>query len=292
MERLIKNALGQWKILKQNTLNKAWVDDESQSTPARKLAQTHPTLAHAFYGKGPRANFEQQMENRKKLDGMFKGLKDAYDGGSSRAVDHHLANIRGLVSSTPTGQIDLGHLSKKQDEIAGHIAPMMDSGKLLTNSHNTFDRYSHNDLLHAFDKHLGDIDSLKELHDEHGEDAVAGIARAHGSHIDYYGDTAFKQHTNLKDKNNLLGDVHAFINGAYGHHANIVPSQTDHAEPYFEWAPGGSHDPDNEKNGEAVTHAWHQFLDNDATRSASRDFDNAVVKRGMSNFKHAHGIPK
>lgn len=294
VEKLIKSKLGQWKIV--NALNKAWVSDERESTPAKNLSQANPNLAHGLYNTGLNSDKVERLNarasNRPLISGMMKDLSDAYASGSERAVDHHADRLRNYIANASPGTIDLAHLSEEHKNLKDSVLP---SELYRTKGFNDAD------LMQAFDRHIGDAKNLHQVYDEHGIGAVRGLAHANGMHSspyetsvesamhgrapDVYRGRSAYSYPNLAQKPHLIGDVQAFVDGSYGNHNNLGYKDKDYNR-FYEYADKGFSDPDQKSHRAIVDSAYFDSLDSNNPRV----LEDAVVNRGISNFKHAHGI--
>ena len=92
MEKLIKSALGQWKIVTETEteLKKAWVKDPKDSSGAKRFNAAFPTLSGTdIADRLPQAKNKQDIhkQNRHILNGLFDTLDAASQSGNDRQVE-------------------------------------------------------------------------------------------------------------------------------------------------------------------------------------------------------------
>jgi len=155
-KELLKTAPnGQW------TLEKAWVKDEAESTPAKNLRSASPTMGEAFHPtKSNYSNSNKVLQTKNKI-----ALDDMMDLVGKGGIDPQ--HFYDHIKKAPKGSIDFGHIF---DKVKGNpnLKPLLGSS----------------DFIDGLNHHLDGVRDLKDIHDHHGGvDAVEGILKHyHGAH--------------------------------------------------------------------------------------------------------------
>jgi hypothetical protein len=261
LEVLSKSANGQW------TLFKAWVKDESESTPAKNLRAASPAMGQAFYPEKnlyTNSNKVLQTKNKIALDDMM----DLVGKGGANPSDFH-----DFIRKAPKGSIDFGHVF---DKIKGN--PQL---KSLVRDDKFIEGLNH---------HLDGIRNVKDIHDHHGGlDAVEGVLKHyHGSN----GNPSFYSGLSL-GKNNikLHAEMMDLVNPGKGEFEYY--DETDPKD-----RPDYSKHIDPSLHKEALDHydKWSKSydetdepFDGDAERHM-KAHGRAVIARGMDAFKKYHNL--
>jgi hypothetical protein len=268
MERLIKNILGQWKIISTEDLNKAWLRSPKNSTPAKNLAESQPTLAQGLHAikTSPRNGYvsggsEHQVANRSIIKGMFDKMNDHAIAGDKKNAEATADHIRNFILSQPEGHIDFGHLNQLRE---GQKTP---EGRK---------NISHTDMNNFFNHHLKNAKDLKEVHDKHGGlGAVESIMRSVGAdgNLDFY--TAHPSVHHMLDAIDLMRPDRSnrFRESSEDYGFGKVPDVKYK----------GDFDPALHKK---VVSTFEDMLSGNTPKL----HENAAVNRGLDLFKRYHGI--
>lgn len=298
-EKLIKNNLGQWKLLKDSMapLKKAIWEKAPHIRNSNCICggamrgdgMHHYSCVDANASGKPFTPTKAQFDNHVKLSDMFHNAHKARVANNHGDAEAYTNQIRNLINSAPEGDIDLGGLHKLKTQHDGSKDYRHDG------------RFTDRDYLRAANKHIGDgVKSLKDVHDRHGIDAVKGLARAHGVYNDDYGGTEslderpFGQHNRLRP---LSGDVEAFFDGNYGNHKPLdeVDTSTPGARAYVQLDPDG-HSMNDEETKEwdtARNKTWDAFDDwiaHSDDEDKKNAYEEAAVDHGVHDFKRHHKI--
>jgi len=282
MEKLIKSALGQWRLVK------AWVKDENQSTSVNKLRAIMPSLAHGFYGA------DTKQANREHLDNLFSNLNGANASENGDEAKKQKGAIREFVLKAPKGTIDIGHLNH------------------LDQSQTNRDSVPHSQRIHAGDMsemvgaHTKDNKSLKEVHDQHGDGGVEAVLRAHGTNGSSR--SYANKHLNpfLHHEANHAVRGHAYTTGPAGDDkGELVDEATaDHevsrpdAVKHLSNVP--KYDLFNNPHNDEVDKTFHRMMKRSSVdetnpntnKRYSQEHEDAVIRRGLDAFKTHHKLKK
>jgi len=140
MENLIKNALGQWRLV---------------SDMLRKSPEDAPKPVQPIINPDINANSE-------KLSKLFSAQNEHVIHGRAREAHEVKGQIKDMVLRAPKGSIDIGHLGKLRDTQLKITPP--DSGEWKGKRQPLRDE----DMEEIISKHLGDAKNLKDIHDNHG----------------------------------------------------------------------------------------------------------------------------
>lgn len=258
MERLIKSALGQWKLI-GDTLKKT-KDGDPVPAPAPLPANN------------------DMKESRDKLTSLFSEQNEHAAADRGEHAHSMRGKIKDMVLNAPKGMVDIGHLARMQDN---QIA--VGKGEHPEFKHQPVTR---EDMEEMINHHLGHHNSLKQIHDKHGIKGVEAVLRTVGS------DAAPRRYTGLKFKNpNVYLDAMHLMNpgkdvedrsepGARAE--GIFPNSAYHktrADPQL-------HDDVVKKYNDVVQ---SDDEDDDST-SQNKRFEDAVTKRGLDIFKRHHKL--
>jgi hypothetical protein len=247
-KELLKTAPnGQW------SLEKAWVKDENESTPAKNLRSAYPTMGNAFHpvhgDTYSNSNKVLQTKNKIALDDMMdligKGGMDA----------SHLHNF---IKKAPKGSIDFGHIF---DKVKGDP----DNLKHVVRS---------SDFIDGLNHHLDGVRDLKDIHDHHGGlDAVEGVLKhyhgANGTPLEY-SSLNFGKH-NKK--------IHAESQAIVG--SGIRDDEPGQNLPDYEFDP--------QLHKETVD-TYRKAISGDNWENDSKIHGRAAIKRAMDAFKKYHKL--
>jgi hypothetical protein len=264
-KELLKTAPnGQW------SLEKAWVDDEDQSTPAKNLRAAYPTMGNAFHPDSYK-NTNKVLQTKNKI-----ALDDMMDLASKGGIPS--SHVTDFIKKAPKGSIDFGHVFDKIKKNP--------SLKNITNQSDFMDGLSH---------HLDGVRDLKDIHDHHGGlDAVEGILK------NYHGHGGESEYIPLhlgKNNQKLIAESNDLMNPGKGgwmydpRHdikeddgTQLDPAKRIQYEPHF--------DPDLNKE---VADSWENTRQYDGPdfESGHSGFDThqgKVLRRAMDAFKKYHKL--
>ena len=273
MEKLIKSTLGQWKIIAETELKKAWVKDPKDSSGAKRFNAAYPTLSGTDIAAS-KNNIHKQ--NRHILNGLFSSLNSATQSGNTRQSDQAKGAIKNHVLSQNPGDIDLGHLSQHKEKQA-----IGASGKKP---------FHNEDMSEFITHHLKDAKSLKDIHDNHGGvGAIEGLMRHYGSGNNYY--SSLKIHPRINADIAHLIHADGGIGGVgYEHESNngLKPSEYHNSIGKIK-----------DKHEQEVSNTFNEAIDADPESDSWmksthhplwKKHEDAVVKRGLEVFKDHHKL--
>jgi len=253
-KELLKTAPnGQW------SLEKAWVKDENESTPAKNLRASHPTLGNALYPP----NKEQYKNSNKVLQTKNKiAIDDTMDLIGKDAL--HESSLSEFIRKAPKGSIDFGHIF---DKVKGNP----DLKGVVRSS----------DFIDGLNHHLNGVRDLKDIHDHHGGlDAVEGVLKHyHGANgvPTQYSSLNFGKH-NKK--------IHAESQSLVG--GTIFDDEPNQNLPEYEY------DPRLHKETLDSWDSWMDALDEDhESPKADQEMKRhgrSAINRAMHSFKNYHKL--
>ena len=283
MEKLIKNRLGQWKLVK------AWLrpGQETEAGMADEFGRRNK-MGDVIYLRGRKSAKDKiNPSYNKKITDMYHGIVQGISANSRRAIEHHTQQLRDFLHQAPKGSVDLEHLSRahdayKQSDPKGHWQHV----------------FSDKDYLDAVDRHISDkaSNSLKDVYDEHGMNTVKGIARAHGInnnpyHEENMGDGLKTPLHPRKRLKHLAGDVQAFVEGDYGRHK--VRKEPDKMNSFYDLVSGQKPYPDTDRHDKKISDLYDKMYDIDDDGeyyNHIKTLERAVVDRGEHTFRQKHKV--
>ena len=269
MEKLIKNALGQWQIIKEE-LYKAPVDPKVPTTPPVQPADTTPEVTAPALTP---ATLSPRDQNSQHLTGLFNQMKEHHVGEDLANALALKGQIKDHILNAPKGSIDfgvLGDLREKQHK----GSPLGDIGRFSQCAIN------HQDMAEMINHHLGDARSIKDIHDNHGGmKAVETLMRTMGANGDpsEYSHLKFKKPGLHEDLLDLVNPGKAINDRHERRHEGVLPrTYLDHV----------SSNPKLDKKVED-THEdlWSDDNQNWDNYSIMKAHEDAVVARGLDKFK-------
>ncbi len=280
MSKLFKSALGQWKLIKSSVspngqweiLEKAIWEHAPHITKQNgcscgtnndmhhySCVDKHASLAPVF---GP------EHPVNKHITGLFGKLNGATKAGNQQAINAYKGDIRSYSLGLPKGSLDIGHLGKLREASAknGATRPI-----------------AHHELAEIINHHVGDVKSLKDLHQKNGGDAaLETVMRTMGAngHPEEYSHMKFKNpgvHADILDlvqpgKGGEDRKLHGLPPADFTSTPNDPNLDSDVDRTYDDMS--GSWD------GEEGTH----------DSNLEKLHENAVVKRGVERFKRHHKL--
>ena len=274
MEKLIKNALGQWNIIKEE-LRKAPVDPKVPATPAVQPAAATPT-PEVTPAPTPTAPLSPRDQNSQHLKGLFDQMKEHHLKEDLVKVKALKGQIKDHLLKAPKGSIDFGVLGDLRENQHKGVA-------LEGNGWRARRAIDHKDMAEIINHHLGDAKSIKDIHDNHGGmKAVEALMRTMGANGDpvAYSNLKFKKPGLHEDLLDLVNPGKAQSDRQNRRHEGVLPRT------YLESTPS---DPklhkkveDTWSDGDGEDEDGYQGWDNP---SKAKDHEDAVIARGLDKFK-------
>lgn len=275
MEKLIKNVMGQWKLM-----------SEIATPDSRDMFKLNKSI------KAP-----IDTSHNEKLTGLFNSLNEAGNNKDHDGTKEWAGEIKSTVLSADKGSIDLGHLnnlymSHKKNRINNTPEVEESSGDdFETNWHQRSEgAFRRTDLAEAFNRHAGDTRSLKQFHGKHGDDGLKGLMNCMGANGDPIEYSMIKLgHNAHADLLDLVNPGKAKENREWHREKGVLPKSPFHnteidakhwddvnktyddLHPDYDDPNEGNHDPAfmrYDKKAKELTHAHN----------------NAVTDRGMALF--------
>jgi hypothetical protein len=273
MERLIKNILGQWKIISTEELNKAWVKDIKDSSPAKNLPGLYgrkleaPPVSPTVDPKVE--DFKKnQKANKPILDSMFDRMNLHIKSGKKEFAQRAAGDIHQYVTGSEPGHIDLGHLNNlisKQErnsdaDINPPVTPM--------------------NLQEFVEHHLKHEPDLKNVHDLHGgEGAVKAVMQAHRSAMRSGDNTDLNLHPDLiNDLKELSGN------------ASLGGYETDKKQTNKSKYSNTIEDRELDRQSKRHHYNAHDDDGNVVSLSSLDKHHNTAIESGLDRFKRFHKI--
>lgn len=267
MEKLIKNALGQWALIKEE-LRKAPEDAPKPIAAPALTPEPAPAVPAA-----------PAVDKHAHLRGLFDELSKHHKAEDFEKTKAVKGQIKDHVLSAPKGSIDfgvLGDLREKQ-----HKGPSIEGG-----GHRWPKRaVTHQDMAEMVNHHLGDVKSIKEVHDKHGGmKAVEALMRTMGANGDpeIYSHLKFKKpgvHADLMD---LVNPGKSAYDRENKRHLGVLPRT------YMAGTPA---DPALHKKVDDTWNNIYEAEDNEWDNpSRTKAHEDAVIARGLDMFKRHHKI--
>lgn len=268
MEKLIKNALGQWNIIKEE-LYKAPVDPKVPAvTPVAQPTAPTPEVTAP-------ATLSPKDQNSQHLKGLFDQMKEHHVKKNLEQVKALKGQIKDHILKAPKGSIDFGVLGDLRE--SQHKGVNLDGNTRWTKR-----AIDHNDMAEMVNHHLGDAKSIKEIHDNHGGmKAVEALMRTMGANGDpvMYSNLKFKKPGMHEDLLDLVNPGKSAYDRQDRRHEGVLPRT------YLESTPS---DP---KLHKKVVDTWENLYDDsDGTDgwdnpSKTKAHEDAVIARGLDKFK-------
>lgn len=269
MEKLVKNALGQWNIIKE-VLRKA---PDSPSNPVQPLQPEASTPAVAAAPTTAAPNFKSYNDLKPQLHEMFKKI-DPKAGTDNHINKEIHKNIKDSLNALPKGEVDLGDLGDMHQSYA------KDGFRL-----------PHNDLGTIISHHAGNARNLKEIYDKHGGiKAIETLARTMGVNGTPLHYAMSNQSGGLKLKPNTYVDLLDLVNPGKGYsdrkdhkHLGVLPKSR------YQDTPGHIV----KKHQKNVNDTYDKIMDHEdgwSNKEAVDKHEDAVIARTLDLFKHHNDL--
>ena len=259
MEKLIKNALGQWKL----------VGEMLRKSPEDAPKPIQPTINSDI------------RANSKKLSKLFSDQNEHIANGRAREAHEVKGQIKDLALRAPKGSIDVGHLGSMRDTQLKVKHP--DSPEFQRGSR----PLGKKDMEEIINHHLGDAKSLKDIHQNHGGmKTIEAVLKTVGSAADptHYSNMKFKNPNVYLDMIDLLNPGKSqFEREEEGNRAKgILPKS-----PYSK-TPAN---PDLHKKVEQTWDTWmNRGQDSEEDHGNQAAHEKSVMDRATDIFKRHHKL--
>jgi len=278
----------EWILMKNDEDH---VDISRESINYNKHGQWELKKAMSDTPQPAPASPEKFKMHSDKLNGMFADMYKASFAGED--ATHHVNKIKDYVKKAPKGEIDIGHLGKLVEK----QPYKRNINSTITNPYNRRSPLRHKDLGEMITPHIEDINSLTDIHKNHGgEAALRTVLRINGTNgvaDAQYHDIGFKNPKMHKDlinsmwpgKGDDLRDYDHEPNPALGERytskPHNIPGKTEHMDT-----------PHNRHLHEKVLDTWNaaqdwEADDHDAKQLAHED---AAVDRAYDQIKRHHNL--
>lgn len=258
MEKLIKNALGQWKLIGE-MLRKS---PEETPKPA-------PTVS------------PDMKANSEKLSKLFSEQNAHVANGRAREAFETKGKIKDMVLRAPRGSIDMGHLGSMRDTQLPIKHP---DGTEWTRPEEPLHK---RDMVELINHHLGDAKSLKDMHDNHGGlKTVEAVLKTMGAAADptYYSSMKFKNPNTYLDMVDLMNP-----NGKSEYERNDEGSRAKGIFPKGIYSKTQS-DPELHKKVHQTWESLHEGENTHVDRGRRAAHEKATIDRAMDMFKRHHKL--
>jgi len=250
-EELTCSPNGQWS-LKKATLHipDHWAEEFRAEQAAKAKGQASPKAL---------------SDNSAALNDMFHRLNSATMNGNRDEAENVAKDIHNHVVSSPKGSIDIGHL--------GNLVDKSQHGRVI----------GHARLEAMIKPHIQDVNSLDEIHRNFGgDDALRTVMRVHGANGSVMQN--YDKGTHMFKNPKVLGDLVNAVHPHKGSHiydsnGNAIETNSDHLN--TDWDEGLHNN---------VLDTWSKAYANDWDDKSMKDYENAVVERGLDHLKRHYGL--